>query len=50
LRCEINEINRVWNKDELPQQWNESVRVTVYAKDDEIGCSNYRGISLLPTA
>jgi len=28
-------INSVWNKDELPQQWKESVILPVYKKGDE---------------
>jgi hypothetical protein len=39
-------INSIWNKEELPQQWKEYVIIHIY---DETNCSNYRGISLLPT-
>jgi hypothetical protein len=37
-------INSVWNKEELPEQWKESVIVPIYKKDDKTDCSNYRGI------
>jgi hypothetical protein len=34
----------------LPDQWNESIIVLVYKKDDKTGCSNYREILLLLAA
>jgi hypothetical protein len=50
LRSEIHEfINSVRNKEELPQQWKESIIVPIYKKDDKTGCSNYRGVSLRTT-
>jgi hypothetical protein len=36
----------VWNKEELPEQWKESIVVPVYMKGAKTECSNYRGISL----
>jgi hypothetical protein len=49
-----SEIHRlicsIWNKEELPQQWKESVIVPIYKKGDKTDCNNYRGISLLSTA
>jgi hypothetical protein len=39
-----------WNKEEVPDQWKESITVPVHKKGDETGCSNYRGISLLPAS
>jgi sorting nexin-29 len=48
-----SEIHRliccIWNKEELPQQWKESIIVPVYKKGDKTDCNNYRGISLLST-
>jgi hypothetical protein len=46
-----SEIHRlicsIWNKEELPQQWKESVVVPIHKKGDKTDCNNYRGISLL---
>jgi hypothetical protein len=47
---EINKlINSVFNKEELPQQWKESIILPIYKKGDKTDCSNCRGISLLST-
>jgi hypothetical protein len=43
-------INSVWNEEELPDQWKESIIVPVHKKGDKNDCNNYRGISLLATA
>jgi hypothetical protein len=42
-------INSVWNKEELREQWKESIVLPVYKKGDKTDCSNYRSISLLST-
>jgi hypothetical protein len=48
LRSEIHKlIKLIWNKEELPHQWKESVVVPIHRKGDKTDCSNYRGISLL---
>jgi hypothetical protein len=52
IRSEIHKlIISVWNKEKLPEGWKESIIVTVpiHKKGDKTDCSNYRGISLLPT-
>ena len=49
--CEICKlIIFIWNKEELPEEWKESVIVPIYKKGDKTDCStsNYRGRSLLP--
>jgi hypothetical protein len=43
-------ICSVWNKEELPQQWKESIIVPIYKKGDKPDCNNYRVISLLSSA
>jgi hypothetical protein len=51
LQSEIHKlINSIWSKEELPDQWKESITVPIYKKGDKTECSNYRGISLLSTA
>jgi hypothetical protein len=43
-------INSVWNKEELPDQWKESVILIIDKKGDKTNCNNYHGISLLSTS
>jgi hypothetical protein len=40
-------INSVWNKEELPDQWKESIIVPIHKKGDKTDCNNYRGMSLI---
>ena len=40
----------IWNKEELPEEWKEPIIVPICNKVDKTHCSNYRGISILPTA
>jgi len=42
-------INSNWNKEEMPEEWKESIIVPTYNKCNKIDCSNYRDISLLST-
>ena len=39
----------IWNKEKLPEEWEKSITVLFCQKGDKKVCSNYRGISLLPT-
>jgi hypothetical protein len=42
LSSEIQKlINSVWNKEDLPQKWKESIIVPIYKKSDKTDCSNY---------
>jgi hypothetical protein len=51
IRSEIHKlVNSIWNKEELPDQWKESIVVPVHKKGDKTVCSNYREISLLSTS
>jgi hypothetical protein len=43
-------INSVWNEEELPNKWKESIIIPLHKKNDKIRCTNYRGISLLSTS
>ena len=42
-------INSIWNKEELSEDWKESITLPMYNKDDKTDGSNYTGISLLST-
>jgi hypothetical protein len=51
LHSEIHKlIMLIWNKEELPYQWKESIVVPIHKKGDKTECSIYRGISLLSTS
>jgi len=50
VRYEIHKlIISIWNKEELPAEWKESIIVPIYKKGNKTNCSIYRRISLLPT-
>jgi len=36
-------IISIWNKEELPEEWKESIIVPVDTKSDKTECFNYRG-------
>jgi len=42
-------IISIWDKEELPEEWKESIIVPIYKKGDKTDSNNFRGISLLPT-
>ena len=42
-------INSVLNKEELPEEWKESIIVPIYKKRNKTDCCNYRGLSLSST-
>jgi hypothetical protein len=43
-------INCIWNTEEFPYQWKESIIIPIYKKGDKTDSSNFRGISLLSTS
>jgi hypothetical protein len=43
-------ITSVWNKEELPDQWKESITVPVHKEGDKSDCNNYHRMSLLSTS
>ena len=50
IRIEIHKlIISIWCKEELPEEWKESIIVPIKKKGDKTCSSNYNGISLLPT-
>jgi len=50
IRCEIHKlIIFIWNKEELPEEWKESIILTIYKKGDKMDFITYKGISILPT-
>jgi hypothetical protein len=46
LRPEIRNTLILFGAGEFPEQWKESVIVTIYNEGDKTDCSNYQGISL----
>jgi len=40
-------INSIWNKEELPEEWKESIIVPICKKGNETDCGKYRGTSYL---
>jgi hypothetical protein len=42
-------IIAIWNKEELPEDWKESIIVPIHKEGDKTDCNIYRGISILPT-
>jgi hypothetical protein len=42
-------INSIWNKEQLPDEWKESITVPIHKKGNKTDCNNYRGISMLST-
>jgi hypothetical protein len=42
IRSEIHKLLiSIWNKEELPEEWKESVIVPINKKGDKTDCSNY---------
>ena len=38
-----------WKKEKLPEEWKKSIIVPIHKKRHKTDCSNYKGVSLLPT-
>jgi hypothetical protein len=51
LHSEFHKLFKlIWNKEELPDQWKESIVLPIHKKGDKTDCSNSRGVSLLSTS
>jgi hypothetical protein len=45
LCSEVHKLMKlIWNREELPHQWKESIVVPIHRKGDRTDCSNYKGI------
>jgi hypothetical protein len=42
-------VHSIWNEEELPEKWKESVIAPIYNNGDKTDCRNYRDISRLST-
>jgi hypothetical protein len=50
MRFDIHKlIYSIWNKEELPEEWQESINVPIYKKGDTTNCNKCTGTSLLST-
>jgi hypothetical protein len=43
-------INSIWNKEELPDQWKESIIVSIHKMGNKTDSTIYHGISLRATS
>lgn len=46
-QCIYKLLVRIWEMEEMPQEWNEAIICPLHKKGDKTNCGNFRGISLL---
>jgi len=39
----------IWKKEKLPEEWKDSIIVTIHKNGNKTDFNSYRGISVLPT-
>jgi len=50
IRFNIHKLtNSIWNEEELPEEWKESIILSIHKKGDKTTCSNNREISHVST-
>ena len=42
-------IKRIWEQEEMPEEWESGTIVTIHKKGDKTQCKNFRGVTLLNT-
>ena len=39
-------VRQIWEEESIPKEWNKTIIVPIYKKEDTDRCENYRGIAL----